>query len=284
MRTIDEIKRGMEEAWMSDAVLAEAYGFTVGDSWGGFFSKVSVENLLLYIVAVAIHVVEVLMGEHKAEVEALIDAEAVHRPKWYRDKVLRFMKGKTLAEGTDVYDTTGMTESDIEEAQVVKYAAATESADSSVLTIKVAGRDSEGSLQKLDEETEGQLNAYIREVKDAGVRVKLVNMDADEYSCDVTVFYDAMLTGDTVREKVEETIGAYITGLPFNGEYTNMALTDRLQTVEGVKIVEVRSAKVQVSGESTETVIDMRYRPRAGYLKVNSEGLNITMKAYDEQV
>ena len=62
-----------------------------------------------------------------------------HRPRWYRDKVLAFMKGKTLIADTDRYDTEGMTEDAIAAARVVKHAVAVENRDASLLTIKVAG-------------------------------------------------------------------------------------------------------------------------------------------------
>ena len=68
-----------------------------------------------------------------------------HRPRWYRDKVLAFMKGKTLIADTDRYDTEGMTEDAIAAARVVKHAVAVENRDASLLTIKVAGETASGA-------------------------------------------------------------------------------------------------------------------------------------------
>lgn len=59
------------------------------------------------------------------------------------------MKDKILVADTDYYDTAGMSDADIEAARVVKYAAATESSDASLLTIKVAGENG-GVRQRLD--------------------------------------------------------------------------------------------------------------------------------------
>ncbi len=283
MRTIEEIKQEMQEAFMLSEPLATAYGFETGTAFSSVFSKVSIENLLLYIVAVGIYVLEALFAEHKTDVDAAIEATLPHRPKWYRDKVLGFMAGKTLVGDTDQYDTTDMTDEDIEAARVVKYAAATESADASILTIKVAG-EADGERAPLDAETETALLAYLREVKDAGVRIALVNQEADQFRCTVDIYYDAMLTSATVESACRKAIGQYIQNLPFNGEYTNMALIDALQAVEGVRIAELRSSGVTVSGSQTETAINARHTPEAGYMKAEETDVTLNMIVYDGQV
>lgn len=281
MRTIDEIKQIMCEDFMKNEDLARAYGFTVGRSFNDIFPKISIESVLFYIVATAIWVLECLVAEHRTDVEAEIEEMIPHRPKWYRDKALAFMLDKSLVTDTDTYDTTGMDEAEIKAAHVVKYAAATESADTALLTIKVAG-ESDGELCPLDSSAENQLRAYLTEIKDAGVRIALVNQQADSYSCAIDIYYDTMISPAVVSERVENAIKAYICGLPFNGEYTNMAMVDTLQVIEGVKVAEVKGVSVSVSGESTITAIDARYTPVAGYMK--AEQLNINMIPYNEQV
>lgn len=276
-RTIAEIKDSMTTDLMRNPDVARAYGFETGAAFSSHFSKVSVESLLFYIVACAVWVLENLFDQHRRDVEQRIEAIIPHRPKWYRDKVLDFMKNKTLVPDTDHYDTEGMSDGDIEAARVVKYAAASESADASILTIKVAG-DAEGKRQPLDTDTEGQLAAYIAEIKDAGVRVNLVNQTADVFHCEVDVYYDAMLLPEAVETQCRDTIRNYIENLPFNGEYSNMALVDELQKVEGVRIVEMSGATTEVAGESTPTEINARFTPAAGYFSAGN--ITINMKSY----
>ena len=138
-RTIAEIKDGIAGDFMRNEDVARAYGFEAGDSFTAHFSKASVESVLFYIFACAAWIVESLFDEHRREVNSCIEEILPHRPKWYRDKVLAFMKDKILVADTDYYDTAGMSDADIEAARVVKYAAATESSDASLLTIMVAG-------------------------------------------------------------------------------------------------------------------------------------------------
>lgn len=224
--------------------------------------------------------VEQLVALHKMEVTAELEGLIAHRPKWYRDKVLQFMEGKELEADSDTYETEGMSESDVSAARVVKHAVATESRDASLLTIKVAG-ESGGERRPLTAEQERQLKAYISEIKDAGVRVSLVNMEADTFGCTVDVYYNAMLEPGAVQTACVQAICDYIENLPFNGEYTNMALVDRIQEVEGVKIVELRGSSAQAANESTTTQIDARLTPAAGYFRPGT--ITVNMKAYDEQ-
>lgn len=278
MRKIEEIKEGIASDFMRSNELAKAYGFTPGDSFTAHFSKASVESVLFYIFACAAWVLENLFEEHKQEVETRIDAVLPHRPKWYRDKVLGFMKGKVLIEDSDQYDTVGMSEDDISSARVVKHAVATENVDSSILTIKVAG-ESGGKRTRLDDETEKQLSAYITEIKDAGVRINLVNSVPDIFNCEVDVYFDPMLLPEDVEGMCRDTIKGYIENLPFNGEYTNMSLVDELQRVEGVKVVELKGATTAANNVSTVTAINARYIPAAGYFEAGE--VTINMRVYE---
>lgn len=223
MRTIQEIKESIAADFMRNETVAKIYGFTPGESFTSHIGILSVENALFYLFAVAAWTLEKLLDTYRGEVDARIEEIIPHRPRWYRDKVLAFMKGKTLVPDTDRYDTEGMTGEAIAAARVVRHAVAAESADASLLTIKVAG-EKDGKRCKLDAETETQLAAYIAEIKDAGVRTALVNTDPDRFSCQVEIYYDPMLVAETVEAACREAVREYIENLPFNGEYTNMAL------------------------------------------------------------
>jgi len=279
-RNISEIKIEMARELMRNESAAELYGFEPGTEFGSVFGAASVENILLYVWAVCAWAVEQLVGRHREEVTEALGRQMAHRPQWYREKVLAFMAGKALEADSDVYDTAGMSGAEVAAARVVKHAVATESRDASLLTIKVAG-DSGGERRPLTAEHERQLRAYIREVKDAGVRIKLVNMEADTFNCKVDVYYDAMLEQEAVKEACEAAIRGYIENLPFNGEYTNMALTDRLQGVEGVRIVELRESSSRAAEESLTTRINARLTPAAGYFRPGD--IVVDMIAYEEQ-
>lgn len=261
MRTVEQIKETIAVDFMNNETMADMFGFPAGDNFAAHFSKVSIINILFYLFASAAWVLEQFFESYKKEVEARIDETIPHRPKWYRDKVLGFMKDVTLVPDTDDYDTSDMSDEEMEAAKVVRHAVAVESSDASLLTIKVAG-ETDGKRCPLDSETERQLAAYLAEIKDAGVRINLVNEEPETFDCDVDIYYNAMLPESDVKERCEEAINSYIENLPFNGEYSDMALTDALQAVEGVKVVHFGESKVHGIVVSKGVHI-----PEAGYLK-----------------
>lgn len=278
-RSIQDIKSEMAREFMRNEQAAGLYGFEPGAAFGDVFGAASVENILLYVWAVCAWTVEQLVVRHEKEVAAVLEQQIAHRPKWYRDKVLQFMEGKELEAEGDTYDTGGMSESEVLAARVVKHAVATESKDASLLTIKVAGERG-GARRPLTAEQERGLKAYIGEIKDAGVRVALVNMEADTFGCTVDVYYNAMLEADGVRGACEAAICEYIENLPFNGEYSNMGLVDRLQKVEGVRIVELRGSWARAANEGAVRQINARLMPAAGYFQPGE--IMVNMVAYDE--
>lgn len=277
MRTLDQINQAIREEWMADAAVQETYGFAEGTAFTDQFSRVSIESVLFYCVAVCIYAVERLIGTHQTDINNQIATILPHRPLWYRMKALAFLKDVLLSPDTDQYDTSNLTEEAIAKARVVTHCAVSESPDASLLTIKVAGGEATAP-QPLDEDTETQLRAYLQEIKDAGVRILLVNREADRLRLRLDVLFDAQKTQASMQTAVETAIRTYIATLDFGGEYSHMALIDAVQAVEGVRIAELRSAEVSPSESTNYTLIDMRYRPEAGYMTL--ENLTLNLEAY----
>lgn len=278
-RSITDIKKQMTDAFMADEYIREAYGFVEGDTFNGKFSSVSIESILFYIVAACIYTFEVLFDSYQDDVNNTVETSA-HTARWYRGKALAFMDEVPLVPETDYYDTSDMSDEEIEAAHVVKFAAATESKYSSMLTIKVATQGNDG-LAPLSLATQGRIEAYFAQIKDAGVRINLINQEGDKYDCNMDIYYNPLLSPGIVKDAVENAIKGYIGSLPFDGQYSNMGCIDAVQKVDGVEIAEMKAAYVTV-GSETSTLIDARHRPVAGYMVART--LTINMKVYDEQV
>lgn len=159
-RTIEQIKASMTEVFMHNETLATIYGFELGADFYATFSKVSIESLLLYIVAASIWTLEKLFDTHTAEVTDYIATMKPHTLRWYVDKAKAFMC-RPLLPGTDQFDTTGMTDEDIAAARIITFAACTES--NATLYMKVA----KAGPTPLKPEEKAAFEAYLREVKDA---------------------------------------------------------------------------------------------------------------------
>lgn len=263
---------------MGNESAAAIYHFKLGDDFNTTFSSVSVESILFFTIAGCIWTLETLFDRFRLDVSSRIDEIIAHRPKWYRDKVLNFMVNKTLVKDSDYYDISGMSESDLSAAKVVKHAVVTENRDASILTIKVAG-ETNGTRAPLTKEVEMQVAAYIKEIKDAGVRVNLVNIEPDEFNISCTIYYNPMLLPENVQQRCVNAVKGYIENLPFNGVYTNMDLVDVLQKVDGVKVVELSESSSKEAGLDITEAINAVKTPAAGYFVLKN--CTFTMKAYE---
>ena len=213
--------------------------------------------------------------------DAQVEELTRRRAKRDRDNVLDFMATKARVAETARYATTGMGEDEIEAARVVRHAVAEETLYTSFLIIKVAG-EKNGVRCKISDEEQTQLEAYLTEIKDAGERITLVNSDPDLFRCEADIYYDAMRLPEEVRADCEAAIKDYIENLPFNGEYTNMALVDVLQQIDGVKIAEFRNASsAKASDPGAFSGINAKVVPAAVYFKADNVQLN--MIAYELQ-
>jgi hypothetical protein len=272
--TVKEIKDSMTSMWTSDANVQSTYGLDASKTFEEQFSSVSLESIWFYVVAFCVWTLERLFDRHKNDVEEMIKNIVPHRSKWYAMKALSFMKDKTLIEDSDIYDVSTMLEEDITAAHVIKHAVAIESPDASLLTIKIAG-ESGGERVPLDVDTETQFSGYMTEIKDAGVRIAIINAVADKFDAEIDIYYDPVLLSENVETAVRGAIKNYIENLPFNGEYSNMRLVDAVQSVEGVKIVELLSAGYFSANEVLPTAINARAIPYAGYFSINNLVINM---------
>ena len=281
-RSIEQIKTSMAEAFMQDTNLAIKYGFEVGADFNNTFSKVSIESLLLYIVAVGIWTLERLFDTHTAEVTDYIATMKPHSLRWYVEKAKAFMYGVPLVDGSDQHDTTGMTDEQIAQAQIVTFAACTEA--NATLYLKVA----KAGPAPLTADEKAAFVAYLHEIKDAGVRIDVISEQGDYLKLDMVIYYDPLLINADGESKadgtkvVEQAIKDYIENIPFNGEFRKNELEDAIQAVDGVVMVEFVAAYHSETGaEDTYDEVVPYCKPASGYFKFDNADLSdVTYQPY----
>ncbi len=298
-RTISEIKAEISSAFISQEVVRSAYGLDDNTSFDKAFSPISIESVLFYVVASCIWILESLFEKHKTEVETGIEQLRPHTLRWYVSKTLDYMhNGKfILTDGVvaaDYYDTTGMSESDIEKKRIVKYAVATES--NTQVFIKVAKADSNGRPKRLSANEQSGLEFYLSQIKDAGVAIKVLNEPADKMNVELVVLYDpSKLTAVNIsdddadeeyreltitsieneeRDVIAEAVQSVVARLPFNGEYRNADLMAAVQAIDGVEVVDVANVEVCANGSEQYAKVVGYRRPYSGYYELN----NITVR------
>ena len=274
-RTISEIKKSLTDEYLAQKEVQIKYDITPGTKWEDAFSKVSIENIIFYVVASALYVVERLLDVHIDKVNAMLDERMPHTLRWYRDKTLAFMIGVPLVGDSDVYDTSGMTEADIEDAKIVKFASVTENEDVSQIDIKVAKGGSDGREQ-LSSEQCSKLETYLNRIKDAGVAINIINKEPSEIRVELDITYDGLLDREKVKKEIETAVKDYVENLTFNGEYTNSGLIDAVQAVNGVIDAYITEATETIEGVPAQ--ITARKTPDAGYYKCGTTTISMTAR------
>lgn len=276
-RAIIDIKKEMTGQWMASASVQSAYGFPEGASFEDVFSKVSLESIFFYIVAVCQWTLEKLFDSHKTEVAEIISTLKPHTPRWYAARAKEFQYGDNLMEDSDAYDNTGQTQEEIDGKKIVAYSAVVE--QNGGLLIKVA-RNAGDDLAPLSDGELAAFTDYVGRVKDAGVVVEVLSREADSLKLGLEIYYNPLVLNSkgeridgTSASPVEDAIRSYLKNTPFNGMLVLAYLTDALQGVEGVVIPHIESAQCRY-GEINWESIRVKYQPFSGYTRL--AGLEVT--------
>lgn len=272
-RTRKEIKAQITQAFMSNSTMANLYGFAVNSNYEEQFSLVSFENILFEILAY-------ILMFHEQIVDKNAENSRPHTISWYRTQVLNFVDGLPLiwTDGQFDFDYGILTPEEILERKVVKKCAIEEQASGSLM-IKVSGE--EGPIEA-DELV--RLQAYMKQVKDAGNKLRFRNAVADDLKITLTVYVDPLIidleTGELLDQSetiypVKDAIYGYLNNLEFNGAFVRTKFIDAIQLAEGVQDVHISVLQHKFGGNSFSDV--GRYVvPYAGYFTIGESDLNIT--------
>ena len=268
-RSIQEIQELIYEAKTHEPALNELNST----------SKVAIWRLWVYIISVAIWSLEKLFDLHRADIDRRLLELKPHTARWYRNKALAFQYGFDLLPDSDKFNNAGRSEEQIEASKIVKYSAVVESLNEGRLIVKIATEQGD-TLRPITEAQKMSFEAYLATIKDAGVRLSVVNYKPDILHLRMKIVYDPLMldsNGQSITnafKPVERAIKDYLKNLPFNGELVLAHLIDALQHEEGVKIphlVLAQSKNINSGGEygAFET-IEISKIPTAGYFTIDN--------------
>jgi len=274
-RQINEIKKVITERFVSEPTVVNRYKLDTNKTFEEQFSKGHIESILFYCMSVGLWNVECMFDQFTGEIDKKIADLKPHSVKWYVNIIKKFQLGDELPFDSDVYEKIDV------KKQIVKHCSVTEA--NGMLFIKVAKGDND--LTKLDGNELSALSSYIDRVRDAGVVYNLISRNADELDVTLTVHFDPLILNKNGKRidgssnsPVQDAIDKYLRNLPFNGEYSNMALVDSVRSVAGVKVVHLSSATAKYGSNSTKLIYDL-YIPDAGYMRL--KGANIIYRPHD---
>ena len=277
-RTKQEIKKQITDTFIQNKHIVSAYQLDKNKSFEEQFSLVSFENTIFDIITIVLWIFEKLFDTHKSEVSEMLKQLKPHTARWYRNKALAFQYGFDLIEDSDKFNNANATEEQIDASKIVKYSAVTESEVESRLIVKIATEQG-GELQPISVGQKASFDAYMNEIKDAGVRITVINYLPDILKLQMKIYRDPLVldeSGTSIRmgnKPVEEAIKKYLKNLPFNGELVLAHLVDALQQVEGVKIPHIILAESKwidagTNGYGNFQTIDVKKIPVSGYFKI----------------
>ncbi len=264
--TTAEWKKRLTDKFISTPRVIELYHLDPDKNFEEQFSKVSIESILFYTVAYGFMIIDKIIGDKIAELQQQFEALRPHTLQWYASKIKAFQINHTLAQDSDKYNAID------ESAKVVKYCSLSE--DNGILSAKIAGIN-DGRPTRLDGEIVAKVEEYISRVKDAGVRVLVSSGEADMFTCELLIHYDPL--SNLSEGDIKRAISAYLESMQFDGVYSNMALIDALQKVDGVRVAELITSKAHYGGNLDTEIVSI-YTPNSGYMALNSA--IITLKPY----
>lgn len=277
-RTKNEIKKQITDVFTQNEHIISAYKLDTTKSFEEQFSLVSFENTIFEIFAIVLFLFEKIFDQHKKEVSEALSELKPHTARWYRNKALAFQYGFDLVPDTDKFNNQGKTEDEIENSKIVKYSAVTESETESRLIVKIATEQG-GELQPISTGQKASFDAYMQEIRDAGVKITTINYLPDILKLQMEIYRDPLVLNEngmsilTGEKPVEKAIKDYLKQLPFNGELVLAHLVDALQKVEGVRIPHIVLAEskwidASVNDYGNFQPIEVKQLPVSGYYKI----------------
>lgn len=241
----------MTDHFMQDNILRESYGITGDATWDQTFSTISIENILIYIVAVCAYTLEVMFDGFKQDVEDRIAQNIVPTIRWYHTQSVNFQYGDALIfdESTQSFRYAAEDES----KKVVKYCAVRDRGGS--IQVLVSG-DSDGKPSVLSNDVLTAFKSYMNSVKIAGVILDIRSLPADSIEITAQVEVDPQqITEEGVRISdgsypIVDAVNAYLANIVYGGTFNKTKCVDAIQNVPGVTDVLLQQVRVKSSGGS----------------------------------
>ncbi|MCL2291239.1 MAG: hypothetical protein FWC34_11165 [Bacteroidetes bacterium] len=267
-RTIQAIKQQMTVEFLSEPSIRAIYKIdpsVPNDGFESVFSKVSIENIIFYIVAFGIHILERIFYTEKEKLTQYVESLRPHTEAWYVNKLKSFQLGYALNKegGYDIIDV---------EAQIIKYCSLRRA--NGILEFRIAN-DAGGVPQIINENDISSINNYAIRVFDAGTHFRIFSSNPDIYRCNLLINYDPLVL-DSKGKRIDGTndtpvidaINSYFRSFPFDSEFSNMALAHAIEKVEGVRIVQLTGSWATPPSLGEQVVIST-YISRSGYMAFN---------------
>lgn len=270
MSSLIEIKKQLTDEWMSNETVQQKFGFVAGSSFDSIFAPVSVVNIIFYVVAFVVFIHETALESWRQDVDATALATRYGTKEWWHKIALAWQDGDitSVVDGAVAYTIIDETK------QKVRFCAVVE--EGRTLYLRVAG-GTVPSLAPLTEEELIRFQAYLGDVKPLGIRAIAQSYQADTLTVAANIYYDGERVLSEVDSEVKAVIENYLSSIVFGGMIYKSKIIDAIQSVNGVKDVEMVGIAAIPSG-GYSAWIGRSYQPKAGWAIVTGYGLNFIVE------
>lgn len=245
MRTLDEITTSIRANFIANSDLQGIYGFSGTDTWSDVFSKVSIEALFTYIVAVAIWVHEAVIDTSKNEINTALSEQKLMSIPWFYSLAMKFQYGDGLIYNESTYSWEYTT---IDTAkQIIKYVAIRETVVAGVSTLRFFV--SKADKVKLTSAELAAFKNYLKLAGAAGMHYDIVSDDPYPITLTAKFYYNPQLlsaTGALLADgskPIVVAISNYFNTIKYGGVFSRQKLVDAMQAATGVSDLELLEVK-----------------------------------------
>jgi hypothetical protein len=192
-------------------------------------SKRAIYNLLSYVVAVAINILENLMDIYQAALEAIAASAAPASGSWLQAQILKFQYSADVPQIVQLINFAPQYPVVDSSLCIVSRCSITTNLANSVL-IKVATGNPPAALSS---DQLAALQSYVNVIGVAGVTYQVQSLSADLLYVNAQVFYQGQY-GSGIQQAVITAINTFLSQLPFNGRMRISDLEEAIRQVPGV--------------------------------------------------
>lgn len=245
-------------------------------------SRMSVMNMLTYVMASLIYVFENMHDVFLADATKVINNRTNGTPEYYVFMAKNFSRGCSVVVNDD---GTGLDVISSGNPQLIPYASFETINISNGIVLKVC-KDVDGNITPLSTEELSEFTSYIKQTEFVGASVVIRSVPADLLTPKMRVVYDETLVSSTeALANIKTAIDNYAKGLSYDDYVYQSAIVDAIQGAFGVldvpstlsdktvsKILVQKNNYAAVGGYDEPTEITGWYRPYSGYLTTVSNG------------
>ncbi|MCT4614560.1 MAG: hypothetical protein N4A49_06760 [Marinifilaceae bacterium] len=219
-------------------------------------SKTAIYRLFSYIIACSIYLFEIILDNHKKDVDKIIEENKIGRIPWYVKLV------KDFQLDTEIFIIDGIPKYKIidEKKKIVKKVAIVEQEEK--LKIKLA-KTKDKKLVPLSETELLQLENYLDKTRIAGTSIELVSLNADKLYYEIDIYFDAIFNSDDVKNRLLDRMNLFRDNDSFDSVFKRHEFLSQILETEAVVDCKIRVLKAK-QGEDIES-IDLVYDVKAGY-------------------